>query len=112
MLNKLVPVVGNVCESNLGIDEDTSKMMAKEVDIIVNSAANTTFDERLMEILHLELCMSFHIFSSISNKYVMKVRYDIALDINTGGPSRLMNFAKQCHNLKLFLQVSTGKLHC
>lgn len=80
MLNKLVPVVGNVCESNLGIDEDTSKMMAKEVDIIVNSAANTTFDER----------------------------YDIALDINTGGPSRLMNFAKQCHNLKLFLQVSTA----
>lgn len=54
MLTKLVPVVGNVCESNLGIDEDTSKMIAKEVDIIVNSAANTTFDERLLEILHLE----------------------------------------------------------
>ncbi|KAK4373040.1 hypothetical protein RND71_008424 [Anisodus tanguticus] len=81
MLSKLVPVVGNVCESNLGIDEDTANMMGKEVDIIVNSAANTTFDER----------------------------YDIALDINTGGPGRLMNFAKQCHNLKLFLQVSTGK---
>nr|AHA15849.1 male sterility protein 2 [Petunia x hybrida] len=80
MLSKLVPVVGNVCESNLGIDEDTANMMAKEVDVIVNSAANTTFDER----------------------------YDTALDINTGGPSRLMNFAKICHNLKLFLQVSTA----
>ncbi|CAN4096693.1 unnamed protein product [Withania somnifera] len=80
MSSKLVPVLGNVCEANLGIDEDTTNLMAKEVDIIVNSAANTTFDER----------------------------YDIALDINTGGPSRLMNFAKQCHNLKLFLQVSTA----
>nr|ART33386.1 male sterility protein 2 [Lycium barbarum] len=80
MLSKLLPVVGNVCESNLGIDEDTANMMAKEVDVIVNSAANTIFDER----------------------------YEIALDINTGGPSRLMNFAKQCHNHKLFLQVSTA----
>ncbi|KAK6793821.1 hypothetical protein RDI58_007274 [Solanum bulbocastanum] len=80
MLSKLVPVLGNVCEANLGIDQDTANMMVKEVDIIVNSAANTTFDER----------------------------YDIALDINTGGPTRLMNFAKQCHNLKLFLQVSTA----
>ncbi|KAM3248464.1 fatty acyl-CoA reductase 2, chloroplastic [Capsicum annuum] len=80
MLSKLVPLLGNVCEANLGIDEDTANMMAKEVDVIVNSAANTTFDER----------------------------YDISLDINTEGPSRLMNFAKQCRNLKLFLQVSTA----
>lgn len=48
MLSKLVPVVGNVCESNLGIDDHTAEVIAKEVDIIVNSAANTTFDERLL----------------------------------------------------------------
>ncbi|CAA0829923.1 Fatty acyl-CoA reductase 2 [Striga hermonthica] len=82
MLSKLVPVVGNVCETNLGLDEDAYTLMAKEVDVIINSAANTTFDER----------------------------YDTALDINTGGPTRLMSFAKQCLKLKLFLQVSTGKL--
>lgn len=46
MLGKLVPVVGNVCESNLGIEEDMAEIIAKDVDIIVNSAANTTFDER------------------------------------------------------------------
>lgn len=46
MLSKIVPVIGNVCEANLGLDEDTTHMLAKEVDIIVNSAANTTFDER------------------------------------------------------------------
>ncbi|CAI9779415.1 unnamed protein product [Fraxinus pennsylvanica] len=76
MLSKLVPVLGNVSEYNLGFDGDKADMMGKEVDIIVNSAANTTFDER----------------------------YDVALDINTGGPTRLMNFAKQCKKLKLFIQ--------
>ena len=49
MLSKLVPVLGNVCESNLGLEENTVEAIAKEVNIIVNSAANTTFDERLEE---------------------------------------------------------------
>lgn len=47
MLSKLVPVVGNVCDSDLGLDDDIAETIAKEVDVIVNSAANTTFDERL-----------------------------------------------------------------
>ncbi|WCJ34088.1 Fatty acyl-CoA reductase 2 chloroplastic [Euphorbia peplus] len=80
MLSKLVPVVGNVCDSNLGLDEDLANLIANEVDVIVNSAANTTFDER----------------------------YDVALDINTRGACHLMSFAKKCENLKLFLQVSTA----
>ncbi|XP_017245121.1 fatty acyl-CoA reductase 2, chloroplastic [Daucus carota subsp. sativus] len=80
MLSKLVPVVGNVCESNLGLDDDTATAIMHDVNIIVNSAANTTFDER----------------------------YDVSLDINTGGPSRAMLFAKKCKKLKLFLQISTA----
>ncbi|XP_019455007.1 PREDICTED: fatty acyl-CoA reductase 2-like [Lupinus angustifolius] len=80
MLSKLVPVVGNICESNLGLDEDTCDVIAEKVDVIVNSAANTTFDER----------------------------YDTAININTRGPCRLMSIAKKCKNLKLFLQVSTA----
>lgn len=80
MLSKLVPVVGNVRDLNLGLEEDLANLIAKEVDIIVNSAANTTFDER----------------------------YDVAIDINTRGPCRLMNFARMCRKLKLFLQVSTA----
>ena len=51
MLSKLVPVVGNVCESDLGLDGDLGDVIAKEVDIIVNSAANTTFDERLQYLI-------------------------------------------------------------
>lgn len=46
MLEKLVPVAGNVCESDIGLEEGVAEKMAKEVDVIVNSAANTTFDER------------------------------------------------------------------
>ncbi|KAK4581832.1 hypothetical protein RGQ29_025121 [Quercus rubra] len=80
MLSKIVPVVGNICESNLGFDEDSADFIAKEVDVIVNSAANTAFDER----------------------------YDAAIDINTRGPCHLMGFAKKCKKLKLFLQVSTA----
>ncbi|KAF5747741.1 Jojoba acyl CoA reductase-related male sterility protein [Tripterygium wilfordii] len=80
MLSKLVPVLGNVCESNLGLEEHSASLIAKEADIIVNSAANTTFDER----------------------------YDVAIDINTRGPCHLINFAKKCKKLKLFLQVSTA----
>ncbi|KAA8518323.1 hypothetical protein F0562_015793 [Nyssa sinensis] len=80
MLSKLVPVVGNVCEPNLGLEEDLAAVIAREVDVIVNSAANTTFDER----------------------------YDVALDVNTKGPARLMRFAKKFKKLKLFLQVSTA----
>ncbi|CAK7342229.1 unnamed protein product [Dovyalis caffra] len=80
MLSKLVPVVGNVCESNLGVEEDLADEIANEVDVIVNSAANTTFDER----------------------------YDVAIDVNTRGTCHLMSFAKKCRKLKLFLQVSTA----
>ncbi|XP_047337277.1 fatty acyl-CoA reductase 2, chloroplastic [Impatiens glandulifera] len=80
MLSKLVPVMGNVCDNNIGMEDNAANMIAQEVDIIVNSAANTTFDER----------------------------YDVSLDINTKGPTRILNFAKKCHKLKLFIQVSTA----
>ncbi|KAF5207251.1 Fatty acyl-coa reductase [Thalictrum thalictroides] len=80
MLSKLVPVVGNVCEQNLGMEINLIDEITSQIDIIVNSAASTTFDER----------------------------YDLALDINTRGPLHLMSFAKRCTQLKLFLQVSTA----
>ena len=46
MKSKLVPVVGNMFKSDLGMDSDLATMIAKEVDVIVNSAADTTFDGR------------------------------------------------------------------
>ncbi|PHT32666.1 hypothetical protein CQW23_29003 [Capsicum baccatum] len=46
---KLVPVVGNIHEPNLGMDIITAQKIAQEIDLIVDSAANTTFDERVMD---------------------------------------------------------------
>ncbi|CAM8966749.1 unnamed protein product [Rhodiola kirilowii] len=80
MIEKLVPVLGNVCEANLGMDADLAEEIASEVDVIVNSAASTCFDER----------------------------YDVALNINTMGPYRLLSFAKLCKKLQMFTHVSTA----
>lgn len=80
MLSKLIPVGGNISESNLGLDENSATLIAQDVHVIVNSAANTNFHER----------------------------YDVAFDINTMGPCRVMAFAKICKKLNLFLQISTA----
>ncbi|KAF5181535.1 Fatty acyl-coa reductase [Thalictrum thalictroides] len=80
MLNKLVPVVGNVGEAGLGTEVGLADQIANEVDIIVHSAANTVFDQRL----------------------------DVSININTLGPCRMMSFAKTCKGLKLFMHVSTA----
>ncbi|TVU48270.1 hypothetical protein EJB05_07900 [Eragrostis curvula] len=77
---KLVPVVGDAREANIGIAPELADQIADQVDVIINSAANTTFDER----------------------------YDVAMDINTVGPFRIMSFAQRFRRLKLFLQVSTA----
>ncbi|XP_054811952.1 fatty acyl-CoA reductase 2, chloroplastic-like [Prosopis cineraria] len=80
MMSKLIPVVGTVCEPDLGMDSHTATDIAKQVHVVVNSAATTSFDER----------------------------YDVALNTNTKGPFRLLNFAKKCKNLRLFLHISTA----
>ncbi|KAK4730759.1 hypothetical protein R3W88_023747 [Solanum pinnatisectum] len=80
ILNKLIPVVGNIYEPNLGMDIITSQQIAQQIDLIIDSAANTTFDER----------------------------YDLALDANVNGPYQLMMFAKKCKNLKLLMHYSTA----
>ncbi|XWS43282.1 hypothetical protein CRYUN_Cryun16bG0089600 [Craigia yunnanensis] len=46
MLSKLVPVVGNVCQSDLGMEEESANAIKKNVQIIVNSAAFTSFYPR------------------------------------------------------------------
>ena len=48
MLRKLVPVVGDVREAELGLEPELANEISREVDVIVNSAANTTFDERFL----------------------------------------------------------------
>ncbi|XP_055811632.1 fatty acyl-CoA reductase 2, chloroplastic-like [Solanum dulcamara] len=78
--SKLIPVVGNIHEPNLGMDIIISQQIVQEIDLIVGSAANTTFD----------------------------LRYDLALDANVNGSYQLMMFAKKCKNLKLLIHYSSA----
>ncbi|KDP42073.1 hypothetical protein JCGZ_01861 [Jatropha curcas] len=82
MMSKLVPVAGTLCQDNLGMDAETATEIAEQVHVIINSAATTT----LVEI----------------------ERYDVALNTNTRGPLRLLDFATKCQKLKVFLHVSTA----
>ncbi|KAK6116788.1 hypothetical protein DH2020_049521 [Rehmannia glutinosa] len=77
---KLIPIVGNICEPNLGMDSDSANAVRKDVDVIIQSAASTTLNDR----------------------------YDMLLDANVNAPQRLMRFAKTCKNLKLFAHISTA----
>lgn len=47
IVEKLSPIPGDVSRENLGVhDYDLRSEMWREIDIIVNSAATTNFDER------------------------------------------------------------------
>ncbi|KAK4441282.1 putative fatty acyl-CoA reductase 4 [Sesamum alatum] len=84
LLSKVIPISGDVSLENLGIvDPEVRENMWREIDIIVNSAATTKFDER----------------------------YDVALGINALGVSHVRNFASKCSKLKMLLQVSTAFVH-
>ncbi|KAL8157803.1 hypothetical protein AgCh_002495 [Apium graveolens] len=47
IMSKLVPIVGNMRETNVGIQENVANSIAREVDIIIHSTASTEFDGRL-----------------------------------------------------------------
>ncbi|KAH7420487.1 hypothetical protein KP509_13G009800 [Ceratopteris richardii] len=77
---KLIPVVGDLSKDNLGMDIDTLSEIQEKVEIIVNSAASTTFDER----------------------------YDYAINLNTKGAQRILEFGHSCAHLQLLIHVSTA----
>ncbi|KAG7627343.1 putative long-chain-fatty-acyl-CoA reductase [Arabidopsis thaliana] len=78
---KVVPVAGDITMDHLGMkDSDLRERMQQDIDIVVNVAATTNFDER----------------------------YDIGLGINTFGALNVLNFAKKCVKAQLLLHVSTA----
>lgn len=77
---KLIPVVGNICQPHLGLDTKSAQAIMDEVDVIISSAASTT----------------------------LNARYDSLIQENTVAPQRLLRFAKTCKNLKLFVHMSTA----
>ncbi|KFK23136.1 hypothetical protein AALP_AAs65178U000500 [Arabis alpina] len=81
ILEKVVPIPGDISLNNMGVsDSNLLQDMRQEIDIVVNSAATTIFDER----------------------------YDVALGINTYGANNVLNFAKKCVKPQLLLHVSTA----
>ncbi|KAM7268158.1 hypothetical protein ACFE04_010324 [Oxalis oulophora] len=78
---KVIAVPGDISKENLGIEDNKLREeMWKEIEIIVNVAATTNFDER----------------------------YDISFGINTLGALNILNFAKKCLHTKILLHVSTA----
>ena len=72
MLKRLVPVAGDMTKQNLGIEKDMVHVLTKEVDIIVSSAATTTFDERLYIYIlkHFFITKSYTRFSYYINTFL------------------------------------------
>ncbi|BFG34728.1 hypothetical protein CerSpe_210020 [Prunus speciosa] len=78
---KVVAVPGDVTFDDLGVKElKLREEMYNGIEIILNSAGTTNFDER----------------------------YDIALSVNTFGVQHVLSFAKKCLKLEMLLHVSTA----
>ncbi|CAI6003594.1 unnamed protein product [Closterium sp. NIES-65] len=83
MAGKLTAVQGNVGEDGLGLAAHAAAALHDSVDLIFNFAATVDFE----------------------------AEYDVALNINTMGPRRVLAFAKKCRRLQLLVHVSTGEPH-
>ncbi|XP_056690089.1 fatty acyl-CoA reductase 3-like [Spinacia oleracea] len=74
--DKITVVAGDTSYENLGLTVDQLKEMHKDIDVVINVAATTKFDER----------------------------YDVALGVNTLGAKNVVNFAKNCSRIQ-FVRV-------
>ncbi|KAG5566555.1 hypothetical protein RHGRI_002194 [Rhododendron griersonianum] len=75
---KVTLVPGDITCENLGVkDPNLEEEMWREVDVVVNLAATTNFDER----------------------------YDVSFQLNTMGAKNVLIFSKKCANIKLLLHA-------
>ncbi|KAI3973614.1 hypothetical protein MKW92_053356 [Papaver armeniacum] len=79
---KVTPIAGDTALKNFGLadDSDLLNQLLKDVDVVSHFAATTKFDER----------------------------YDVALKINTMGAKNVLEFAKKCTKVQMFIHVSTA----
>ncbi|GFQ06078.1 fatty acyl-coa reductase 3 [Phtheirospermum japonicum] len=77
---KITLLAGDITLDCLGLKGPTLEQLYEEVEIVINLAATTAFDER----------------------------FDIALGINTIGPANVLSFSKKCSKLRVLLHVSTA----
>ena len=56
---KLIPIVGDIRKPNMGMDSESIDEVRKYVHVIIQSAASTTFHERLASTLtNSNICLS------------------------------------------------------
>ncbi|TYJ26446.1 hypothetical protein E1A91_A07G120300v1 [Gossypium mustelinum] len=78
---KITVIPGDLTHQDLGLhDSDLLQLLCKELDVLLNLAATTNFDER----------------------------YDVALGLNTLGAKYVVDFAKKCAKLQVLVHVSTA----
>lgn len=78
---KVTVVAGDITGEDLGVmDSDLREQMLAQIDVVINLAVTTNFDER----------------------------YDVALGVNTYGAKYVTEFAKKCSQLMVLVHVSTS----
>ena len=75
--------------------EDAANLIAGEVDVIINSAATTTFDGRYIPRPAFGHIICLHMLCP-SDSLISDSWADITHDISTKGAARILNFAKKC----------------
>ncbi|XP_026329716.1 putative fatty acyl-CoA reductase CG5065 [Hyposmocoma kahamanoa] len=80
VMKKLVPVIGDICYDNLGIDEKVLEKLNEEVSVVFHFAASLRLEAPLQE----------------------------GIEMNTKGTLRVLKIAKKMKNLVAFVHLSTA----
>ncbi|XP_068623501.1 fatty acyl-CoA reductase 1-like [Battus philenor] len=83
LLSKVRVIDGDVSEADLAMSNDSRQYIIDNVDIVVHAAATIRFDEALKK----------------------------AILLNVRGTKLILNLAKECKKLKLFVHISTAYCH-
>ncbi|XP_045768140.1 putative fatty acyl-CoA reductase CG5065 [Maniola jurtina] len=79
-LDKIVPIVGDISEPQLGLKADDEELLVEKVSIVYHVAATVKFNEP----------------------------FEQAMNVNVAGTGRVLNLSKRMKNIKAFLYVSTA----
>ncbi len=82
--SKLEPILGDITKPKLGLLEPERQKLINEVDIIINVAADVSFNQRL----------------------------DVAISNNVRGPMNILELAKELKHCIIFTHVSTAYVNC
>ncbi|KAF3557032.1 hypothetical protein F2Q69_00014960, partial [Brassica cretica] len=103
MKSKLIPVIGDIGEENLGIDVETADKISDEIDVIINSAGRTTLTtafvtgKREGTVLETPLCIGKNITSELKIENEVKLASEAARKFHG---SEIQETERTCERLK------------